>query len=74
MTAKVFNYAMHSFIFLIFMLYDNNLLLQIRNRNHLYVLTYFIFMFLEIYFWEIAGKNPGMISKESSFNLEQNNI
>ena len=62
MSARIFNYTLHAYMIFIFILYDNNLKLAIDKGRIFYVLSYFLLMILEIYFWEISGKNPGVVA------------
>ena len=43
-------------------MYDNSLKIAIIEHKSYYVALYFIFLILEIYSWEISGKNPGIVA------------
>lgn len=58
----MFNYAVHSFVLLIFALYDNDLKLEVESGEYRYLIVFVVLLVVELYLWEIAGTNPGILS------------
>lgn len=60
---------MHIFILSIFVVYDNSLKLQIINSQLLQPIIFLILLITQLYFYLIAGKNPGKIPKSVVIKL-----
>lgn len=71
LSAQTFSYAVHFFVLLVFCLYDNDLKDSVVNRNYLYFVSFFVILCLEIYFFEVAGSNPGIVSYEEGEEQDQ---